>query len=323
MWPLGARNKFIPLSARAKGTSNPLIWDIPKSGILSGIWLSIKGAVAGTLSAQNALGFSSIVRNVRVIMNSGIDLVNITGPGYHYLVRDQLESFFDPSPFASGGRVAITATSFDISMYLPIALNSRDPLGLVMLQNDDTQLQLSVEFEADATVATGATVTATVIPYLNLFTVPLDVKNHPSFDYLHTLREESTVVSGAGDVTWYWPRGNTYASIFHGLGIGASPADGFSRVAVRVNQSDYLMETGGGQSDEFLDMYFALWRGRVRPLGVIPIDLLGSSGIGTYGSARDYFDSAQVTDVASIITATGAGTLRTMKRELVQLRRKE
>ena len=76
------RRKLIPLGAKAKGASNPLQWDVPKTGLLASIYLNITGAVAGSLSGPNALGMASIVRNVRVITNSGIDLINISGAGY-------------------------------------------------------------------------------------------------------------------------------------------------------------------------------------------------------------------------------------------------
>lgn len=314
----GSRRKIVNLGTKAKGTSNPLVWDLPKTGILAGLFLDIRGAVAGTLSAPNAFGFSSIVSRVRLMTNAAIDLINVSGPGYHYLLRDNFEDFKDISAAGApgaGGRTAVTATTFDISMFFPIALNTRDVLGMVMLQNEDTQLQLQVEFLADASVATGATVTANVTPRLELFTVPLDPKAWPPFNYLHTLREETLTVSGAGDVTYTWPRGNAYAALYHGLGFGASGADGWSVARVRVNQSDYLLDA----DPTYLSQEFARSHGRARPAGVIPVDFLGSSGLGTFGSARDFFDSARVTDVATVITATGAGTLYTLKRELVPL----
>jgi hypothetical protein len=50
------------------------------------------------------------------------------------------------------------------------------------------------------------------------------------------------------------------------------------------------------------------------------VDFLSMSGLGNYGSGRDLLDSRQLTDLASIITANAAGTLFTVKRQLVPLR---
>jgi len=52
---------------------------------------------------------------------------------------------------------------------------------------------------------------------------------------------------------------------------------------------------------------------------LILVDRMGSSGLGNYGLMRDMFDSTALTDMASLITATGAGTLYTVRRGLQAL----
>lgn len=309
------RRKVINLGSIAKGTSNPLSWEIPKTGLLSGIMVNITGAVAGTLSAQNALGFSSVVRRVRLMANAGLNLIDISGPEYHYLVRDYIDDYKDPVA-GTNGRTAITATTFDISMWLPVAYNSRDPLGLVLLQNEQTQLILQVEFEADATVATGATVTATVQPFVEIFTVPNDAKDLPPLNTAHTLIGDELTVSGAGEVQYKWPRGNTYVQVMHGLGMAAAGTDNFTTARYVLNQAD-LIE--GIYTPQALDMFFEKTHGRTRTAGCITFDFAGSSGLGMFGSARDLVFSQMVTEIASIINAAAAGTLYTVRRQLVAL----
>ncbi len=53
---------------------------------------------------------------------------------------------------------------------------------------------------------------------------------------------------------------------------------------------------------------------------MIPIDLMSSAGLGLYDRVRDTINSALVTSLDSVITATGAGTLFTMRRQLVNLK---
>jgi hypothetical protein len=309
------RRKFIPLTSQAKGATNPLSWDIPKTGLLGGIFLNITGSVAGTLSAPNALGMSSIIRKVRLITNGGIDLVNISGPGYAYLLRYHLENYVDATP-QNTGKVAVTATTFNLDMYIPTVLNSRDPIGLFMLQNEQTLVQLQVEFEADAVVATGATVTATVIPSVEVFTVPVDPKDWPALNTVQQIIEDTRVISGAGDYDYSWPRGNTYVQVLHGLGIAVSAVDTWTRAKLIVNQSEILADyTPGLASVEFNKMH-----GYARGLGSIPFDMIGTSGMGTFGSSRDLLYSALVTEMVSRLTASGAATLYTVRRQLVALR---
>lgn len=315
MFEQSTRRKLLPLSSAAKGTTNPLVWEIPKTGLLAGIYLSITGSISGTLSAPNALGKASIVRTVKLVANSGIDLINLTGAMYHYLLRNNIDDYRDPVP-GSDARSAVATGAFDVSMFLPIAYNAREAIGLIMLQNEQTQLTLSVEFETDSVVATGATVTATVVPYIELFTVPVNPKDWPSLTTVQQIVGDSRVVAGAGDVSYRWPRGNTYICVDHGLGIGASPADGWTFAKVQLNQSDVIWGPlpPAGVTLEYNRMHPA-----TRLVGTIPIDLAGTSGLGMFGSARDLLYSAAVTELETVITASGAGTLYTLRRQLVQL----
>lgn len=309
------RRKFLPLTTQTKGTTNPLSWDIPKTGLLSSIYLNITGTVTGTLSAPNALGKASIVRRVRLVTNGGIDLINMTGAGYHYLLRDHLEDYKDPTPQADA-RSAVATGAFNLDMFIPVALNARDPIGLFMLQNEQTLVQLSVEFETDSVVATGATVAATVLPVVEIFTVPVDPKDWPALNVVQQVLEDSRAIAATGDYDYNWPRGNTYIQVLHGYGIGASAAENWTRSRLMVNQSEILADYVPGT----MNIEFTRTHGRARLVGTILNDFIGSSGLGTYGSSRDLLYSALVTELMTRITASATGTLYTVRRQLVALR---
>jgi hypothetical protein len=316
---VNTRRKILPLTGAITrptggGTFGPLT--LPKTGLLARIYLSLRGTVAGTLTVPNALGMASIISRIRLQANSGIDIFNVSGAGYQYLLRNVLESEYVDPVGQSNATSAVTATTFNLDVIIPVALNMRDPTGLLMLQNEQTIVNLYIDWLADASVATGATVTlSTGDCYLEVFTVPPDPKDWPPLNVIHQCLEDQQAVAAAGDFPYYWPRGNTYVGVYHGFGIGAAGTDAFSKFAVRVNQSDYLQSTGV----DYLDQEYRLYRGRARPAGGMFVDLLGSSGLGTYGLPRDMFNSALVTDLASVITTTGAGTLYTVRRQLVVL----
>ncbi|HEY1249263.1 MAG TPA: hypothetical protein VGE97_09765 [Nitrososphaera sp.] len=316
---VNTRRKILPLTGAVTrpvggGTFGPLT--LPKTGLLARIYLALRGSVAGTLTVPNGLGFSSIISRMRIQANSGIDIFNVSGAGYHYLLRNSLESEYVDPVGQSTGTTAVTATTFNLDAVIPIALNMRDPTGLIMLQNEQTIVNLFIDWLADASVASGATVTLTTgDAFLEVFTVPPDPKDWPPLNVIHQCLEDQQQIAAAGDFPYYWPRGNTYVGVYHGAGIGAAGSDLFNRFAVRVNQSDYLQSTPA----DFLDMEYRLQKGRVRPAGGIFVDLLATSGLGCYGLARDMFNSALVTDLASVITATGAATLFTVRRQLVVL----
>ncbi len=316
---VNTRRKILPLTGAVTrpvggGTFGPLT--LPKTGLLARIYIALRGSVAGALSAPNALGMASIISRVRLTANSGIDIFNVSGSGYHYLLRNVLESEYIDPVGQSNATAAITATTFNLDVVIPVAMDMRDPTGLIMLQNEQTIVNLFIDWLADASVATGATVTLTTGDvFLEIFTVPPDPKDWPPLNVIHQCLEDQQAVAAAGDFPYYWPRGNTYVGIYHGFGIGAAGADNFNKLAVRVNQSDYLQNT----PVDFLDLEYRLLRGRARPAGGVFVDLLGTSGLGVYGLPRDMFNSALVTDLATVITTTGAGTLFTVRRQLVVL----
>jgi hypothetical protein len=315
MFDAATRQKFIPLTVQAKPTNGGTIrWNLPRSGLLARVYLVIRGTVAGSISAPNALGMASVIRRVRLQINSGIDLFSVTGAGYHYLMRGMSELEADELPYVNA-RSAVSATSFILDMVIPVQINQRDPVGMVMLQSEQTLVQLEIDFEADSNVATGATVTATVEPWLEVFTVPVSQDDWPPLNVIHSVLEESRVIPGAGDFTYEWPRGNTYLQLMHGFGIGVPGSDSFSRVRLRVNQSDNIMDV----IPRFLDIQRSYSTFTTRLPGVIPFDFVGSSGLGMYDKLRDTINSAMLTDLDTVITVTGAGTLYTMRRQLVKL----
>ena len=311
------RRKVVQLPALSKTTSGQVLqWQLPKTALVGKIYLAIRVTVAGSLSAPNALGASSIVSRVRLTANTGIDLFNVSGPGYAYLLQELLGSEYFVASGQNQGRTAVSATSFNLDMIIPLSINDRDTLGLIMAQNEQTILTLSVEFAADSVPATGVTgITGTVTPTLELFTVPVDPADWPPLNIVHQILEDQAAVSAAGQYVYNWQRGNTYLQVAHGLGIGASGSDLFTRYQLRVNQSDFLQDT----DLTYLDADHRWLRGRARPSGGIYVDLMGTSGLGNFGSTRDLFNSALVTDLASVITASNSGTLYTIRRQLVLL----
>ena len=311
------RRKILPLTQQALGANLMLTWDLPKTGLLAGIYLRIKCVLEGSAGVVNAYGMASAIRQVRLYLNSGIDVFRMSGVGYHYILHDFLEHYIDVIPQA-GGTAAVSVATHNLDMFIPVALNARDPVGLIMLQNEQTLCTLTVEFEAPATVGGDITygVTTTVEPTLELFTVPLDEADYPPLNMIHQILEEmQTLTAATGDHDYVWPRGNTYVQVLHGYGIKQSPADDWDRARLMVNQSETLIDYDPGRATH----EFNRFHGRARTLGVIPIDLFGSSGLGCYGSARDFFDSALVTDVLTRITLNAADDLWTIRRQLVDL----
>lgn len=302
--------------AQTKSASGQLLtWQLTKTGLLARIYLIITGTVSGTITLPNALGMASIVRNVSLAVNGGQNLFSMSGAGYHYIYRNFQNIYFDPFP-ASNARAVVSATTFDVSFLIDVQVNQSDPVGLIMLQNEQTVLTLSVQFEVDnPTVGTGATVAATVTPIVEYFSVPPDPRDLPPLGVVHQVIEDQVAVPSTANVTYTWQRGNTYLQVLHGLGIAQAGADGWTQAILRANGTDYVETI----SPTLAGVVYAMNHPAARIAGVLPIDLMGSSGLGAFGKARDFIDSSRLTDLATVITPTGAGTLYTIRRMLAPL----
>ncbi len=314
------RNKAVPLPAMAYPTGGGLAsQELPKNGFLARLWLRITITVGGTVNTPNALGICSAIKRVRVRTNSGIDLVNISGAGYFFLLQNalELEGMNGRQP-QNQGNTAVSATTFNLDMVLPIMLNLHDPIGMIQLQSEQLQVILDVEWETPTTIGgTTATVTAgSCTPVLEFFTVPLDKDDYPPLGVVHQIIEDQiAVAASSGDYIYTIPRGNTYLQLLfgYGLAVAGSAADSWSRLILRINQSDILYDISPG----YITQRVGFIQNLTRILGTIPVDLLASDGLGNYGSARDFINTALLTDFQAILTVTAATNLYVVRRMLM------
>lgn len=307
VYPMGSQSD-LSVSRRKTFTFN-------KVGILQGILLSIKGNIAGTLTAPHPLGKARIVREVRVSVNTTGEIHRFSGAGYHYLIRDHIEDGRDPVPF-SDARSAIAAANYNVSMFVPLAVNSHDQPGLVLLSTEETVLTLEVEIEADANIATGITGhTVTIAPTALMFKTPRRLEDYPQLNLIHSFKEEQKSVSTTGEDKVPFPLGDAYLQMLLGYGIGVSGSDKWSNLDVFVG-SDRLERW----TPETQDIVFSKVHGRARLPGVISLDWLGSSGLESYGSMRDGISSGALTDFQAFITYSAQpDTLFQIRRTLIQL----
>ncbi len=314
------RQKFAKLPVLTKPAGGGLTQiELPKTGIFARLWLSISITTAGTITTQNPLGACSALRRIKLTTNAGIDVYNVSGAGNFYLLQNHVElgGVTGRQPKNQGNSTLVTATSYNLDMVIPIQLNLKDLLGLLLGQNEQLTLYLSVEWETDANVILtgGGTLTGVCTPWIEYFTTPPDPIDRPPMDTIHQIIEDQVVIAATGDYIYQPPRGNIYLQILGGYGINAAPADNWNRAIYRINQNDILMDVTPGWGD----MVEGYRNNLTRVLGVVPFDFIGSDGFGSYGSSRDFINSALLTDMQIVLTTTATGTFYVVRRMLVPL----
>jgi hypothetical protein len=118
----------------------------------------------------------------------------VSGPGYGYILQN-LQELGGPNgrqPANQFNTALVTATTYNLDMVIPIMLNLQDAVGLVMLQNEQLQVSLSIEWESDVNVILtgGGTLTGTCDTWLEFFTVPVNPQNYPPLNLVHQIIED-------------------------------------------------------------------------------------------------------------------------------------
>lgn len=298
------------------GVSAPL--NLPRTGVLARIILIIKGTVTGTVTTATAGGFAAVVNRCRVVVQGAQDMVNVSGMGYHYLLRRHIDLGRDVISSQSA-YAAVTATTFNTSMVLPIQVNPNDEAGLFNLQTEETLVQVNLDWLPDATLVSvgGATYTATAKVYAEIYSLPVVKEYQPNLAWIHQIQEDSRSVAGAGLEQYDWPRGSLYLRTFFGGGINQSGSDLWDTFQVVRNESDVILDYS---DTDIMDMvYSGHHLGLTRFPGVVYWAGLDESGFASYGSAGGVIDSSQLTNLKAKIHFTGAGTLYVMRDTLLPI----
>lgn len=316
---MSTRLTITRLSAISRPTGGGLSPEVelPTYGLLAGLWLQIRGTVGGSVGTVNALGMASIVARITLKLNSGTVIFSMSGWTYHYLYADFIDTGYLNILPQSNAKDAVTATAAVLDMIIPLTVNQRDPIGLILTQNRQTTLSLTVEWAADTAVTSTGTFSGfACTPHLLTFSVPPNPASMPKLRYIHSVVDQNVVISGAGSWVYDIPRGNTYLRLMFGVGIGATGADSWNTAQLRVNQSNYIFD----MTPQSQQIQFGFFHGRTRELGQIVFDFLSSSGLGSYGTPRDLYDSNRTTDFQAVIDVTTNLTAYVVREQLIDLK---
>lgn len=302
-------------SLTSQASGDLLHFEIPKVGALARLWATVRGTIT-TVGAANALGQASIINRVRVYGNTVSDIFNVSGPGYFHLLAPNIDL---PTQALNNSTAltAVAAGAVNLDMVIPVTLNLQNLIGAVPIGNQETLVSVDFQMETDGNIGVTAwTARPTVTLFMEMFTTPPGMEDSPIFRTMHTIIEEKMSVSIAGEVRYRWPIANVYLQTLHGLGFAVTGGtDNWTSMEVIANYTDHIYYFNPGLAD----LRFSFLRHLTRAPGIIPIDLASSAGLGLYGSMRDALDSDDVSVVESVIQAAGAGTLYTIRRQLVPL----
>jgi hypothetical protein len=314
---------------------------LPKVRLLSKIVLEVeavatlKSTGATTEVPLNPFSPYEILRRVSLDLNNGFSPFIVSGrDSYLYNINRLNPEVLNPQPDIRGMNFVqnITDTSgvdneIKFNVELPVTLNDRDPVGLVLLQNEETNVTMTVDIATLAKAyvpssTNGDTVTfksMKITPMVETFSIPTSKEAFPDISVLKLVDSKADTFAGNGQNIVKLNVGTIYRKMvmyFEDLDGNPLTDDDFSgNLELVFNQADipYSMKPSMIASRNHSELGFPL------PTGVYAFDF-SNQGIPNLGGARDYIDTERLTEFWVRFNTTKSGKFTVVNEKLSRLR---
>ncbi|WID10856.1 hypothetical protein phiG2_13 [Lysinibacillus phage phiG2] len=313
--------------------------DLPRTGLLANLFIRVKGTMTvtkgtgtATFKTDNYNKPFNLIDRIKVTANSGTEIVNVTAMGL--MIRNMISesSVMDMAGSTLPSAVSASpvykfgtnegANPVEFTIKVPIQVNDRDNIGMILLQNGETLITVGLDWANVSNLFTltgNATVAFDGDAHISMeyYSVPANREDYPDLSIAHTMLEDKSDIDGTGDKTYTIPRGNIYQRIIHRVMLNGVPAgfDDVDKLKMVYNQSETPYEL------ESHDIY-ALQRSRYKrdlPQAVFVYDF-SYQGLAGLGGNRDLVNSKAITDFNSIIQIATNATLGSNNNSLLTFR---
>lgn len=327
---LGAQN--------INGGAQTVSFRVPKSRIMQGVRLYVDGKINVKHASQasktiDKLAIYDVLRRISIDFNNGFNPIVVSGsemamvnmlypnPSMVYSSTDGSTLATCPSPLKCSAEGTDNAFSFMLDV--PLTVNYRDPVGLVLAQNAETNIDIILDFNNPSQIInneSGFTLEfkdVTVIPSVTSFSIPSDTRCFPDMSVLKVVDSRNEQFT-AGNSYIKLPVGMIYRKLI----LKFTDADGKPMKLDDINSNIELImntaDTPYSISPKMLRAINKMQSGIDMPEGVYywSFDYQGING---YGGSRDYIDTERVTEFAVRFTTGKAGKLHIISEKLSRL----
>ncbi len=335
--------QVLPTVAAAENGS--YTFQVPKVRLISKIRLLVTATLTVTHAGNvtytpHAHAPFNFLRNVRVELNNGFIPFNISGRDlYFYNLLRGNSAYMDVETATTAAAANLllnrnimgceagaggVANPIRFMVDIPITLNDRDPVGLIVGQNEDTVVTVTVDFnDADVLIdAIGAyTLVASsvvITPMVETFSAPAVEAAIPDLSILKAVHKKTQSISGAGVCTLELPVGTTYRKLMiyiEDAAGGEFPGDISGDFELLFNQADTPYRIRPWQLAGINEEHY----GDPLPQGLFVFDFAADQGLPNYSGTRDYIDTSKLTEFWFRFTAAGAGNITAIYEHLSRL----
>ena len=328
---------MMPKQTATEALSN-LVFTFPKSRLLAKVYMSVKAKVKVTGSAGKVEGLPvftpyKILKRVGISLNNGFDPVVISGEKLAMLNMIQIHpGMIMPAPAGTNckfdGFTASaegTSNEYSFMMEVPITLNENVNTGLILLQNAETQVQLSCDIASpsDIFVKEGYGVDIEKVeiqPALVTFTIPAVEQAFPDLSVLKLCSARTETFPGAGENVVKLNVGTIYRKIVmyleHEDGTPFTDADITSNIQILFNQAD----TPYNVSPEMLRYINGAHLGMELPAGVYIFDFSSQGQLCNLGNSRDLVDTERLQEFWIKFASEQPGKVTIISENLTRLK---
>lgn len=339
MFGASTRQHFQMLGTqKVSGGAQTVTFRIPKARLLQGVRILVEGKIkvkhaSGTAFQTDNLTAYKSIRRLSIDLNNGFSPVTVSGadmalvnslypnPGMVKAAANSSTLCKIPASFTASS--AGTENAFEYMLDVPLTLNYRDPVGLILAQNAETTIDLIVDVANAADMlnnANGYTAEFTelaITPQVTTFSVPSDARAFPDLSVLKVVDSRNDAIT-TGMNYIKLPTGMIYRKVIFKFekedGTPMADSDITSNIELILNTADIPYSI----SPKMLRYVNKMMGGADLPEGVYywSFDFQGMNG---YGGARDYIDSERVTEFAVRFSTGCAGKLTVISEKLSRL----
>lgn len=324
-------------SQTIQGGSQTVEFSIPKARILQGMKVRASGKLNVKGSSNKALTTYlspyKLFRLVTVDFNNGFRPVAVAGD--HLALTNMLYPNADLIANSADGKTlckmpaTLTASTsgsdnaFEFVLDIPLAINQRDPVSLILAQNAETSITVKFDVAPDSAIIDGASGYTCELKDVKLelmaetFSVPADARCWPDFSVLKILDSRNeTIVTGLNTVKI--PTGMIYRKMIllfeDSSGAAFSDTDITSNIEIVMNTADVPYSI----SPTMLRAIDKQMLGFDLPKGVYAFSF-DYQGIPGYGGSRDLIDAERISELAIRFTSAKSGKFTLVSEKLSRL----
>jgi hypothetical protein len=298
------------LPGQAFAENVTLHYDLPPARFLSKIYLRVRGSficshAAKVVFTNTPFDMYRLIRQVRVSINNGFTPYQMSGVGLRLY---NLASRINAPAADTFGLEAITNTvapapgaadTVNFTLELPLSINDRDTIGMLMLQNRESNVSIDIDCGSFLDIMTDADIVVSpfsiqITPIIETFSIPQDPDAVPDYSIIKIVNERVRDIATTGEHIIPLDTGLTYRKI---ILYWASDTDYTAKVHANVQNFVFAMNTA--DQPIVLSADQVAWKNKRDYAGLLPLGCyvfdFSQQGVPNLGGSRDYIDTERLT----------------------------